>query len=83
MWRIQSVNINQSENLMKAQDFAKMNHRHGVKTLEVLLRRLWAVEQRMDSLWPYGMGCVDFEQWFALFRRRANLSVAIWNRRAA
>lgn len=54
-----------------------------VGALEVLLRRLGEVESSMDALWPYGMACVNYEQWFALFRRRANLSIAIFNRRAA
>jgi len=60
-----------------------VGRRHATGTLEVLLRRLERVEERMNGLWPHGMGCVDYDLWFALFRRRATLSVAIWNRRAA
>ncbi len=49
--------------------------------VEVLQRRLRAVEERMDALWPYARACVDYELWFVLFRRRTNLSIAIWDRR--
>jgi len=48
----------------------------------VLLRRLAAVEQRMDALWD-ARGCLNQELWFALFQRRQRLSLLIWNRRAA
>jgi hypothetical protein len=51
--------------------------------VDVLQRRLRAVEERMDALWPYARACVDYELWFVLFRRRTNLSLAIYERRGA